>query len=301
MIAPPSSSPGITTLPLTPPLPLPPGQSEESITTFFGSIELDGAPKGELTDYWQQDWRRFVYTYGLLQDLRGSCLELGANPYFTTMLVRYFTAFEQTLANYFGPHFGEKAAQEVMVSNPTTGMQETQRVEFYHFNIEDAEFPFPTGSFDAVLFCEVLEHLQADPLKVLRELKRVLKPDGHLILTTPNVARLENVSRLIAGENIYDPYSGYGPYGRHNREYNKHELALLLKYAGFEVEALFSADVHANDAANYYAVEQIIPLVEYRSGDLGQYLFSRSRSTAAAGTKRPSWLYRSYPPGELEP
>jgi len=301
MIAAPPLSDAAEILPLRPPLPLPPGQTEQSITAFFAEIELEGAPKGELSGYWQQDWRRFVYTYGLLRDLRGSCLELGANPYFTTMLVRYFTSFEQTLANYFGPHFGDRAAQDLAVTHPVTGARETQRAEFYHFNIEDAAFPFPDASFDAVLFCEVLEHLQADPIRVLRELKRVLKPDGHLILTTPNVARLENVSRLIAGENIYDPYSGYGPYGRHNREYNKHELALLLKYAGFEVEALFSADVHANDAANYYAVEQIIPLVEYRSGDLGQYLFSRSRSTAAAGTKRPSWLYRSYPPGELEP
>ncbi len=36
------------------------------------------------------------------------------------------------------------------------------------------------------------------------------------------VSRLENVCRMIAGVNIYDPYSGYRPYGRHNRENNKH-------------------------------------------------------------------------------
>ena len=293
-------SAGLATLPLTPTLPLPPGQSEESITAFFGSIELDGAPKQELTGYWQQDWRRFVYTYGLLRDLSGSCLELGANPYFTTMLVKYFTPLEQTLANYFGPHFGALASQEVTATDPVTGVRQTHRADFHHFNIEDDAFPFPAASFDVVLFCEVLEHLQADPVRVLRELKRILKPSGHLILTTPNVARLENVCRMVAGENIYDPYSGYGPYGRHNREYNKHELAQLLTYCGFEVETLFSADVHENHASNFFPVERVRALVEFRADDLGQYLFSRSRSTRASGAKRPSWLYRSYPSSELD-
>ena len=231
---------------LNPPLPLPAGQTEADITALFGSVELEGAPKQELENYWQQDWRRFVYTYGIVSGLSGTCLELGANPYFMTILLKYFTELKATCANYFGPQFASRSAQNVSAIDPATGKRETHVMEFHHFNIEEAEFPFPSASFDAVLFCEVLEHLQSDPVKVVREIKRVLKPSGHLILTTPNVSRLENVCRMVAGENIYDPYSGYGPYGRHNREYNKHELAQLLQYCGFDIEQLFSADVHKN-------------------------------------------------------
>jgi hypothetical protein len=114
-----------------------------------------------------------------------------------------------------------------------------------------------------------------------------------LILTTPNVARLENRARLLAGENIYDPYSGYGPYGRHNREYTSAELRQLLAHAGFAIETCFSADVHEN-LANHYC-----PLAKYqaaiRSGDeLGQYLFVRARSSLPVQTSRPAWLYRSW-------
>jgi hypothetical protein len=38
----------------------------------------------------------------------------------------------------------------------------------------------------------------------------------------------------------------------------------------------------------------------YEDIGLGQYLFSRSRNARPSGTKRPAWLYRSYPAGELE-
>ena len=44
--------------------------------------------------------------------------------------------------------------------------------------------PEPDGSFDAILCTEVFEHLP-DPLAALREFARLLKPNGHLILTAP--------------------------------------------------------------------------------------------------------------------
>jgi ubiquinone/menaquinone biosynthesis C-methylase UbiE len=44
--------------------------------------------------------------------------------------------------------------------------------------------PEPDHSFDAILCTEVLEHV-ADPVAVLREFARLLKPQGYLILTAP--------------------------------------------------------------------------------------------------------------------
>ncbi len=45
--------------------------------------------------------------------------------------------------------------------------------------------PFPDESFDLVWCSEVIEHLE-DPAVSLAELRRVTKPGGELILTTPN-------------------------------------------------------------------------------------------------------------------
>jgi SAM-dependent methyltransferase len=284
---------------LNPPLPLPNGLTEPDVVKLFSSFELEGAPKREMENYWRQDWKRFLHTLDLVRGLSGTCLELGSNPYFTTILLRLFTSLDLTLANYFGAGLGSFSAQNVTVQHPLTGERQEHSFGFFHFNLEEGSFPFSAGSFDVVMLCEVIEHLQSDPLKVLLEIKRVLKPNGHLILTTPNVSRLENVSRMIAGANIYDPYSGYGPYGRHNREYNKHELALLLDFCGFTPERLFSADVHENGAGNFFEVDKVAPLLNFRKYDLGQYLFARAKQTHAARQGRPDWLFRSYPTDEL--
>ena len=88
--------------------------------------------------------------------------------------------------------------------------------------------PTRTASFDTVLLCEVIEHFVADPVFALGEIHRVLAPGGRLLLTTPNVARAENLHRLAQRQGIYDPYSRFGPHGRHNREYAAGELIELL-------------------------------------------------------------------------
>lgn len=286
--------------PLNPKLTLPEGVSEKELFEFLQSVLVADAPPQEMANYCQQDFRRFVYTYGLVKNISGKCLELGANPYFTTILLQEFTSLNLSLANYFGSNQDNLVIQEVGYKEFKSGKQTLTQLRSNHFNIEEDPFPFENEEFDVVLFCEIIEHLLINPAAVLKEIKRVLKPNGTLILTTPNVSRLENVARMIAGVNIYDPYSGYGPYGRHNREYNKHELYLLLNYLGFTVDVMFTADVHENQASSYAPISEYETLLKHRELDLGQYIFVRALNTGKAGERKPAFLYRSYPANELE-
>jgi len=287
--------------PITPPLPLPEGKSEQELFDFVTSVRVEDAPEAEMRAYGTNDFRRFVYTYGMARNIQGQCLELGANPYFTTMLLKKFTDLEINLANYFGHDGPGEYKQAVDYIEPGSGEKNSECFAFQHFNIEQDRFPYPDNKFDLVIFAEIIEHLTNDPCMVLREIKRVLKTNGSLILTTPNVARLENITRLINGTNIYDPYSGYGPYGRHNREYNRHELDQLLRFEGYEPTVCFTADVHTNNAQAFCSVEKIAELIRYRENDLGQYIFIKATvKQKEQNSKRPDWLYRSYPEGELE-
>lgn len=61
------------------------------------------------------------------------------------------------------------------------------------------KFPFEDHSFDFVFAGEIIEHL-VDTKKFLREIKRVLKPNGFLILTTPNLAHIVDRVRFIFGK-----------------------------------------------------------------------------------------------------
>ncbi len=59
--------------------------------------------------------------------------------------------------------------------------------------------PYDDASFDVVLLVDVIEHL-SDHQAALGELSRILKPGGVLILTTPNIMRLNSrVHFLLSG------------------------------------------------------------------------------------------------------
>jgi 2-polyprenyl-3-methyl-5-hydroxy-6-metoxy-1,4-benzoquinol methylase len=58
-----------------------------------------------------------------------------------------------------------------------------------YFDAESDPFPYEAGQFDTVLCCELLEHLQKDPVKMIEEINRVLQPGGVLVLTTQTPLR----------------------------------------------------------------------------------------------------------------
>ncbi|MGZ8215744.1 class I SAM-dependent methyltransferase [Methylomagnum sp.] len=281
------------------PIKYPVGETEESLFNYLNGFRLDGSDSNDLKNYLKADFKRFVYTLNLLPDKQpgASLLEIGANPYFTSILLKKFTDYRLFFTNYFGGASGIRSKQ----TQKNISRNEAFEFEFVNHNIEVDDIPFDE-KFDVIFFCEVLEHLTNDPMQAILRIKKSLKENGVLILTTPNVSRLENISKMIFGSNIYDPYSGHGIYGRHNREYNRHELFLLLSHCGFKFEQAFSSDVHINYSDAIYPTKRIaenIRYIKHRELDLGQYIFVRARNILPAKPCKPTWLYRSYPPNEL--
>lgn len=114
--------------------------------------------------------------------------------------------------------------------------------------------PFPDQEFEYTLFSEVLEHL-LDPTLALREISRILKPNGILFVTTPN---RYNYFSVIAGLlpqrlkavlkrwiwNMPRDYQVSRHYlddpgvKRHVREFSPGELREILERHGFRVVSL---------------------------------------------------------------
>lgn len=92
------------------------------------------------------------------------------------------------------------------------------------FDLENEYFPFEDNSFDVILAQEIFEHFSKPPILFINEVNRVLKKGGSIFLTTPNALCIDNIIKIVRGENIFWPFSKYGINGRHNREYTITEL-----------------------------------------------------------------------------
>ncbi|QEV17942.1 MULTISPECIES: class I SAM-dependent methyltransferase [Streptomyces] len=117
--------------------------------------------------------------------------------------------------------------------------------------LTDGGLPFADKTADAVLFSEVIEHL-VDPDSALDELRRVLRPGGHLMLSTPNLAAWYNRGLLLAGvQPVFSEVSLRGIHGRpgkevvgHLRLYTARALREFVAASGFTVVGLSGAPFH---------------------------------------------------------
>lgn len=107
----------------------------------------------------------------------------------------------------------------------------------YKVDLEYDSLPVPTEDYDVVLCAEVLEHMEIDPMFLVAEINRVLRHDGTLILTTPNITSSRAVTKILSGVEpyFYMQYHKNRSYNRHNYEYSAPTLKRMLKYAGFNV------------------------------------------------------------------
>lgn len=206
-------------------------------------------------------------------------LEIGSPPFHITLLLRRLHRYDLTLTAFAGD--GREVLTQELAS-PEYGEQ--LRVACRCFDVERDPFPYPDASFDLVLFCEVLEHLVANPIHALAEMHRVLAPGGVLVVSTPNVARADNLAALLRGDNVYDPYHLGAPLAgsRHSREYTAGELGELLSGCGFALERLEDHDVGVHRTRSARLVAPLARLASRVTGARhGEHLFARARKTSA--------------------
>jgi SAM-dependent methyltransferase len=97
-----------------------------------------------------------------------------------------------------------------------------------HVKLGAAEaLPYDDGTFDLVTALDVVEHLD-DDLAGLREMRRVLRPGGRVLLFVPTFMFLWGLQDDVS---------------HHRRRYRMPELRRVLEQAGFEVERTTYANI----------------------------------------------------------
>lgn len=104
---------------------------------------------------------------------------------------------------------------------------ERMKVDFSLVKFSSYPLPLPDNEFDAILCFETLEHMP-QPGRFLQELYRVLKPNGELLLTTPNP--LWEPAHWLAA--ILEIHHSEGPH----KFLPKRKVIQLLNKAGFRIE-----------------------------------------------------------------
>ena len=110
--------------------------------------------------------------------------------------------------------------------------------------LEEFLMPFEDESFDIIIMCEVLEHLNFNVLPLLKELNRVGAPGSIFYLSLPNMASIYNRKKMLLGKSIgvsvqemfmqldpNDPQLANG----HWREYTAPEIRTMLERMGYRI------------------------------------------------------------------
>ncbi|HEY5587880.1 MAG TPA: class I SAM-dependent methyltransferase [Candidatus Paceibacterota bacterium] len=109
--------------------------------------------------------------------------------------------------------------------------------DFKFLQYDGSRLPFNDGYFEVIVSFDVIEHVEDDE-NFVREIRRVLKKNGKLLIATPNRNRFSNLLYKFIGKPIKYPLtlSDDGILGKliHIREYTNKELHNLFFRCGFD-------------------------------------------------------------------
>lgn len=108
-------------------------------------------------------------------------------------------------------------------------------------NHDIESFPYPVESgFDVVLCTEVLEHV-FDPLRITKEIRRLIKPSGTYVLSTPNFDWFENFTGVFR-HIVYHTERSWTK--EHIHCYTRQAHEQILEKCGFKMVDYVGADAH---------------------------------------------------------
>lgn len=149
-------------------------KTRRKLEDIWREVPVDYYQKGVASNFLQRSWHRgrLKATIGLLEDQqlnrnRNKVLDVGcASGWFISEIARHFPGYK-----FFGIDIYEKAIKQA----------ENYYPEIFFLCADAHHLPFSDKFFDIVICVNVLEHV-LDPQQILKEMKRVVKPKGMVIV-----------------------------------------------------------------------------------------------------------------------
>jgi SAM-dependent methyltransferase len=134
----------------------------------------------------------------------------------------------------------QKKGFDVCAGDIDANVFKIPNIPFMKFDL-NGQFPIKDSSFDSVVCVEGIEHIE-NSFHLCRELARLLKPTGDLILSTPNILSIDSRLRfMLMGQFAF--FGGY--HGDKKNFYSYHinpagypQLSVALEDAGFVIKKI---------------------------------------------------------------
>lgn len=195
------------------------------------STLLDPALQDWARSYLSSHWKRYTWTIDQVEARAAAgarVLEVGSLPGHMTYLL-HARGFDVTGID-LAPERAGTFFDDIGVT-------------VHRCDVETEPLPSDDGTFDVVVFTELLEHCRINPIATLRELGRVLAPAGFMLVTTPNLYTTGTVLRYLRGHGFDDPVTEWGKLEKlghmgHVRLYSAKQLRWMLAAAGLRTDEL---------------------------------------------------------------
>ncbi|OGD86268.1 hypothetical protein A2164_03785 [Candidatus Curtissbacteria bacterium RBG_13_35_7] len=113
---------------------------------------------------------------------------------------------------YLGSILQKKGAKVFGIDISKNAVKEARKQLFsaQELDLNEQKLPFKKNYFDLIIASEIIEHL-FEPEKILKEIHRILKINGYLLITTPNFLYWGHRIQFLKGE---FEYQEEGPFDR---------------------------------------------------------------------------------------
>jgi ubiquinone/menaquinone biosynthesis C-methylase UbiE len=234
--------------------------------------------------YHQVHKRRMARTLKTILDQKpkGTFLELGTSKVIPLSLQQLAPQLEVHVTD-----FNLELPQKEEMSLRVGELERTCPV--YRIDLETQPLPVDDNTFDMVLCTEVIEHLELDPMFMIAEINRVLKPGGFLILTTPNITSSRAIWKILRGLEpyFYMQYRHKPKLYRHNYEYSPHSITQVLKAGGFD------GSVWTEDSFEDGTLDDVEKLrkIGYPMSNIGDNIFAVAKKVNGVINRHPAAIY----------
>jgi trans-aconitate methyltransferase len=219
---------------------------DDLVETFAGLETYDEAR--DYLSFHRLRYRALVDTVDQLVDGQPDIHVLDVGPSFQTALLRRLPGLRVSTLGFADPHFPPRDGE----THTTFDLNDAQ---------EPSRWPAPAG-YHGLVLAEVIEHLYTSPTLVMAMLARLVRPDGWLLVQTPNAVALSKRVKMLAGRQPFEAIRREPSNPGHFREYTLAELKALAPDVGLRVESWSAAEYFApsgRSQAAYRSLASLLP------------------------------------------